>query len=181
MTGTGTAMRTPNTVNVQISVHTVATNAQSALSANNEKMSALVAALRSHGVGRSQTQTSGVDIYQNTNANGVVVGFTVDDDLNVTINNLSSAGRTIDAAIRAVGKDGTLNAVTLSISNEGSLLAKARDRAIAQARLTAGQLAQATHVHITGVVRISNSGPMARREERRSLACGLRRLTTTGP
>ena len=85
-----------------------------------------------------------------------MVGFSIDDNLNVTINNLSSARNTIDPGIRVADNNVTLNAITLSISNERSLLTEAHDHAVAKARITAGQFAQATHVHITGVVRISD-------------------------
>jgi len=68
-------MGTPNTLNFQIGVSSVAKNASNALAANNTRVAALEAALIKSGITKRNMQTSGLNIYQNTNNNGVVTGL----------------------------------------------------------------------------------------------------------
>ena len=102
-------------------------------------------------------QTSGLNIYDNTNSQGVVTGFTVQDTLNVTMHKVQRAGTAIDAAARAVGNGVQLDGVSFTITNDSSLLRAARIRAMDHARLAAGQLAQAGDTHVTGIVKITDN------------------------
>ncbi|MDE3065384.1 MAG: SIMPL domain-containing protein [Acidobacteriota bacterium] len=154
VTGSGTVMGTPDTLTVQLGVHTTAATALSALAQNNAKMAALTASLRHHGLAPKDMQTSGLNIYPMTNSNGDVTGFSVDNDLTVTIHHIKQAGGTIDAAANAVGNGIQLNGVTLSISNDSRLLAGARAKAMRNARTAAAQIASGGGTHLGPVVRI---------------------------
>src|SRR5665213_2776941 len=129
VTGSGTVQGTPDTINFQIGVSTVNPTATAALTDNDNKVRALEAALLKNGVTRKEMQTSGLNIYDNTNNQGVVTGFTVDDTLNVTMHKVQRAGVAIDAAARAVGNGVQLNGVSFTITNDSSLLRAARIRA----------------------------------------------------
>jgi uncharacterized protein len=157
VTGSGTVHGTPDTINFQIGVSTVNPSASVAFTQNDSRMAALEAALEKHGVTKSDMQTSGLDIYDNTNNQGVVTGFTVQDTLNVTMHHTQSAGAAIDAAARAAGNGIELNGVTFTITNDSSLLRAARIRAMDNARLAAGQLAQAGDTHVTSIVKITDN------------------------
>ncbi len=154
VTGSGTVMGAPDTVTVQLGVQTTATTATAALSENNTRVAALIASLKHHGVAAKDMQTSGLNLYENTNSAGQVTGFTVEDDLTVTIHHLKQAGAAIDAAANAVGNGIQLNGVTLSISNDSSELAAARAKAMHNARTAASQIASAGGTHVGGVVKI---------------------------
>ena len=117
----------------RIGVQTVAANAAAALSQNNAKMKALEASLLSNGVTKKNLQTTGLDIYQNTNNNNVVTGYTVQDSLNVTTHDLSKAGALLGTAAKICGNDIQLSGVTFSISNQSAIIAKARAAAIRNA------------------------------------------------
>jgi len=157
VTGSGTVHGTPDTINFQIGVSTVNPSATAAFNENDSRMSALEAALEKHGVTRAEMQTSGLNIYDNTNNQGVVTGFTVQDTLNVTMHRVHSAGAAIDAAARAAGNGIQLNGVTFTITNDSKLLRAARIRAMENARLAAGQLASAGGTHVTGIVKITDN------------------------
>jgi hypothetical protein len=88
VTGSATVKGTPDTVSFQIGMETVNVNAVTALSMNNQRVKALEAALMKNGVTKKEMQTSGLDVSANTNNVGTVTGFTVDDDLNVTMHDL---------------------------------------------------------------------------------------------
>jgi uncharacterized protein YggE len=154
VTGSGSVMGAPDTVTVQLGVQTTAATATVALNENNAKTRALVASLKRNGVKPKDMQTSGLDLYTNTNSAGQVTGFSVDDTLTVTIHNIQQAGAAIDAAANAVGNGIQLNGVTLSISNDSKYLAAARAKAMHNARTAASQIASAGGTHIGAVVKI---------------------------
>ena len=154
--GTGTVKGTPDTASFSIGVHTTDGSAKAAMEANNQKVAALIAALKRNGVTATEMQTSGLNIYQNTNNYGVVTGFSVDNTLNVTMHNMKRVGSAIDAAATAVGNGIQLNGITFSISNQSKLLQAARVKAMQNARLAAGQLASAGGTHVTSLVRVTD-------------------------
>jgi hypothetical protein len=112
VTGTATVKGTPDTVSFQIGMETINVNAATALSMNNGRVKALEAALMKHGVTKKEMQTSGLDIQANTNNAGQVTGFTVDDDLTVTMHDLAKAGAAIESAAQAGGNGVELNGIT---------------------------------------------------------------------
>jgi hypothetical protein len=157
VTGSGTVQGTPDTINFQIGVSTRSVTATAALTENDNKVRALEAALLKNGVTKKEMQTSGLNIYDTTNNQGVVTGFTVDDTLNITMHKVQRAGVAIDAAARAVGNGVELNGVSFTITNDSSLLRAARIRAMNNARLAAGQLARAGDTHVSGIVKITDN------------------------
>lgn len=156
VSGTGTIQGAPDTASFSIGVHTTNVSAKAAEQANNLKVKALIAALKKNGVKAKELQTSGLNIYQNTNNNGAVTGFSVDNTLNVTMHNMAKVGTAIDAATSAVGNGIQLNGITFSITNQSKLLAAARDKAMKNAHLAADQLATAGGTHVTGIVHVSD-------------------------
>lgn len=154
VTGTATVKGTPDTVSFQIGMETVNVNAATALTLNNQRVAALEAALLKNGVTKKEMQTSGLDISANTNNTGVVTGFTVDDDLNITMHDLKNAGAAIEAAAQAGGNGVELNSIDFSISNDSTLLAKARAEAMRNAHTEASNIASAGGTTLTGIVKV---------------------------
>jgi len=156
VTGSGTVEGTPDTVSFQIGVHTSAVSATGALSENDVKMAALQASLLKSGVLKKNMQTSNLNISENQNSKGIVTGFSVDDELNVTMHNIASAGRAIDAAANAAGNGIELNGVTFSISNQSGLLAAARAKAVQSAHTEAQQVAAGAGLALGGVASMTD-------------------------
>jgi uncharacterized protein len=154
VTGSGSVMGTPDTVTVQLGVQTTDPTATAALNDNSARVAKLIAALIHRGVRHKDLQTSGLNLYQNTDSAGYVTGFTVVNSLTVTIHHLSKAGQAIDAAANAVGNGIQLNGVTLSISNDSKLLAAARAKAMHNARTAAVEIAAGGGTHLGRIVRI---------------------------
>ncbi|HVB50668.1 MAG TPA: SIMPL domain-containing protein [Acidimicrobiales bacterium] len=154
VTGSGTVSGAPNTMSFQIGVQTVASSAQGALDTNNYRVSALEKSLEKNGVIKKNMQTSGLNIYQNTNNYGTVTGYTVDDNLNVSTHDLKKAGAALDAAAHAVGNGIQLSGVTFSISNQSKLLASARARAVKNAHTEAVQIAKGGGTTVESIVKI---------------------------
>lgn len=156
VTGSGTVRGTPDTMSFQVGVQTTAASATSALEENNTQLRTLEATLLQHGIAKSGLQTSNLDIYENTNPQGVVTGFTVDDELTATTHHLDQAGAALDAAAHAVGNDIQLDGVTFSISNQSKLLARARAQAIKNARLEANQIARGAGDTVGSALRVTD-------------------------
>lgn len=161
VTGSGTIKGTPDTLSFQIGVQTQRPTAAAALSVNNARVSGLERALSRHGVTRQDMQTSNLSLYEDTNDNGQLVGFTVSDDLNVTLHKIADAGRAIDAAANAAGPGVQLSGITFSISNDSTLLAHARARAMQNAKTEATDIAKGGGTSVGAIVRVTdqeNSG-----------------------
>lgn len=156
VTGSGTVSGTPNTMSFQMGVQTTAASAAAALSENNVKTAGLEASLLKNGVTKKNLQTSDLNIYSNTNSNGVVTGFTAGDELNVTTHQLATAGAAIDAAAHAAGNGVQLSGVTFSISNQSKYLASARARAIQNAHTEASQIAKGGGTTVGSIVKVTD-------------------------
>jgi len=154
VTGIATVTGVPDTASFQIGVITTASSAKAALAANNVHVRSLEASLFAHGVTRRELQTSGLDIYANTNPAGVVTGFSVNDTLSVTITGLSNLGTVLDAGANAAGNGVTLSGITFSLSKDSGLLARARVAALRNAKLEASQIASAAGTSVGRVLKI---------------------------
>jgi uncharacterized protein YggE len=156
VTGSGTVTGTPNTVSFQIGVSTTAASANAALSENNQKTAALEATLLKGGITKKNLQTSGLNIYDNTNATGAIINFTAEDDLNVTSHAIAKVGSAIDAAAQSVGNGIQLSGITFSISNQSKYLAAARARAIRNAHTEATQIAKGGGTTVGTIVKVTD-------------------------
>jgi len=156
VTGSGTVQGTPDTINFQIGVNTVNPTATAAFAVNNQKVAALVRALMRNGVTKKEMQTSGLNIYENRNNQGTITGFTVSDELSVTMHHVQKAGVAIDAAAKVAGNGVQLDGVSFTITNDSALLQAARTRAMDNAKTAAGQLSRAGGARVTGIVKITD-------------------------
>jgi uncharacterized protein len=164
VTGSGTIQGIPDTVSFNVGVHSTQPTAERALEVNNARMKTLEARLKAGGVPFKDQQTSGLNIYEETNQYGTVTGFSVDETLNVTVTVTSTnhdgaalsaiAGRAIDAAARTAGHGVDFGGVSFSISNQSKDLSDARGRAMTSAMTEASQLAAGANRTVTGIARV---------------------------
>jgi hypothetical protein len=154
VTGSGTVEGTPDTVSFQIGVQTTAGSAAAALRQNNAKTASLEQSLLKNGVTKKNMQTSDLNIYDNTNSSGQVVSFSVSDQLNVTMHDIAKAGTAIDAAASSAGNGVQFSGVTFSISNQSKYLARARAKAMANARTEASQIAKGGGTRVGSIVKV---------------------------
>jgi hypothetical protein len=157
VTGSGTVKWTPDTVSFGIGVNTLASTASGALEANNASVLQLEKTLESHGVTKSDLQTSSLQIYDKTDKYGNITGFSVNNTLNVQMHDTAAVGSAIDSAANAVGNGISLNGISFSISNESSLLAKARGNAMTNARTEAEQVAAGAGLALGPVVKVNDT------------------------
>ena len=92
VTGTGQVEGTPDTATFNIGVTTTAHTAVEALEGNNAQVATLEQSLEQSGVQLKDMQTSWLDLSPNTTSKGRIRSFTADDELTVTMKDLSNLG-----------------------------------------------------------------------------------------
>jgi uncharacterized protein YggE len=158
VTGTGTVTGTPNQLMLSMGVQVNGASVSSALAQANAAVRAVTAALQDGGVAPADIQTSGLSIYPNYQGNSQIpVGYGVSESLTATLNDLSAAGRQIEAAVHAGGNAVTVNNVSLNLTDDGALLAGARANAVKDAHAKAEQFARALGVPLGQVISISSA------------------------
>lgn len=152
----GTVMGAPDTISFTVGVQTTRGTATGALTANSARILKIERKLQALGVTQGEEQTSGLNIWEDTNNHGVLTGFTVQNTLDVTVHKVSQAGAAIEAAAKSVGNGIVFNGITMSISNDSSLLAKARAKAMHAAYVEASSDVRGGGASLGSVLRISD-------------------------
>ena len=155
VTAEGSAKGTPDTAIVQMGVQTRSDSAKQALELANQKTAQLLDALKFGGVKPEDITTTNVFVYpQYDNSGQKITGYQAGNTVSATIRDVGKAGAVIDAAAGVVGDEITLQGVSFSIDDTGTLRQAARDDAVAHAKSQADQLAAATGLHVGDVVSI---------------------------
>jgi uncharacterized protein len=164
VTGSGTVTGTPDQLTLDMGVQVNGGTVDSALQQANQDAARVTAALRGAGVTAADIQTSGLSI-QPSYASGSSLpnGYAVSESLSATLVHLAAAGAQIEAAVRAGGNAVTVDDVSLNLADSSGLLASARARAVADARVKAAQYAKAAGRPLGPVISITDqsqdSGP----------------------
>src|SRR5437764_2687189 len=160
VTGTGKVSGVPNQLSRSTGVQTSAGSVATALRQANTAARSVTAVLRRSGVATSDLQTSGLSIYPSySNSSGVPSGYQVSEQLTIILRRLSVAGSQISAAARAGGNATTVDGVSLNLSDTSTLLASAREKAVADARAKAAAYAHALGRPLGPVVTMSETPP----------------------
>ena len=160
VTGTGKVSGVPNQLSLSMGVQTSAGSVAAALRQANAAARSVAAVLRRSGVAASDIQTSGLSIYPSySNSSGVPSGYQVSEQLTIILRRLSVAGSQISAAARAGGNATTVDGVSLNLSDTSTLLASAREKAVADARAKAAAYAHALGRPLGPVVTMSETPP----------------------
>ena len=166
VTGSGTAYSAPDIATAQVGVQTRDADPAAAVSANTEKMTGIIAALKAQGIEEKDIQTTNfsVSAQQDYDPKGQPTGaitFIVDNTVSITVRDISKVGAVLSAVVDAGANN--IYGVSFSSADQAGLEAQARDQAMADARARADQLAKAAGVSIDTVLSISetiNSGPI---------------------
>ncbi len=176
VTGSGTAYGAPDIATAQIGVQTHDADAVKATSSNSTKMAAIIAALKAQGVQEKDIQTTNfsVSAQQDVDASGQPKGtitFIVNNTVNITIRDLSKVGEVLSASVDAGANN--IYGVSYGVADQAALEAAARDKAMADAKARAAQLAKDAGTALDGPITISesiNNGPVPFYAARDSIA-----------
>ncbi len=160
VTGNGTVTGTPNQLTLTMGVQVNGGAVASALQQANQAVRRVTAALRARGVAAADIQTTGLFIQPNyEQGSQTPSGYGVSESLTATLTRVAAAGGQITAAVHAGGNATTVDGVSLNLTDDSGLLATARDRAVADARVKARQYAHALGQPLGPVISITDQSP----------------------
>lgn len=160
MGGHGEVRATPDTAMLSAGVSTEGPTAAAALSANNNRMQAVMAAIKKLGVPDKDIRTSNFTVsprYANSNGEAPrITGYQASNQVEVRLEDASKLGAALDALVAAGANQ--MNSVSFLIRNDAELLAQARTAAVAEARAKAETYAKAAGVSLGAILSISEGG-----------------------
>jgi uncharacterized protein YggE len=162
VSGEGEVRAAPDEAMLSAGVVTTARTAATALADNSHAMNQVFATLRGAGVPEKSIQTSGFNVSPQyaTDKDGSqtarITGYQVSNTVNVTVDDLSKVGPTLDALV-ASGAN-SIGGISFDIKDPKAALAEARKRAVGDAVARAQTLAQAAGVTLGPITSINEGG-----------------------
>ena len=162
VTGTGEVNAAPDAAILQLGIQAQALTVDGAQSQASSAMNDVMSALTSNGVAEKDIQTQYYSIQQvtkwdNTKQESVVVGYQVANMLTVKVRNLTKTGTIIDAVVVAGGDLIRINNIQFTIDNPTDYYDQAREKAMADAKDTATQLAELSNIKLDKPIYISET------------------------
>ncbi|MBI3362648.1 MAG: SIMPL domain-containing protein [Chloroflexi bacterium] len=160
VSGSGTAHGSPDIATAQISVVTRDEKVKIASDDNTRLMAGVISALTKVGVEDKDIQTSNftITIQQVTNPDGTLSDkreFVIENAVRVKFRDLSKVGEGLQDAIGAGANQ--ISDIQFGVENTAALAAEAREKAMADAKARADQLAKAAGVTIDKPFTISEA------------------------
>ncbi|TJZ94083.1 SIMPL domain-containing protein [Paracoccus gahaiensis] len=166
VTGEGQSRTAPDMASIQLGVTTQADSAAEAMSQNNDRQSAVIAALTDTGIDAAQIQTSGLSLnplmQYGENQAPTVTGYQASNMVTVRVSDLGTLGEVLDAIVGAGANE--INGITFTREDGASTQDDARREAVADARRKAEVLAEAAGVELGPLMTLrdvatGNGGP----------------------
>ena len=159
VSGTGKVSGIPDTLRVDIGVSVHGNTVKRALDSANSAATAVQKSLRDNGVLARDLQTTGLSVQPDYSASkdGRPDGYLVTESVSAVVHDLDKAGEAISAAAAAGGDAVRINSISLDLENTGALIADARTRAFADAKIKAEQYARAAGRSVGAVVSIDET------------------------
>ncbi|PRD45229.1 hypothetical protein C5748_03165 [Phyllobacterium phragmitis] len=161
VTGEGETTAAPDMAILTLNVLREADTARDAMTANNEAMGKVLAAMKEAGIEERDLQTAGVNIQPRyvypDDKNGLkepkITGYTVTNSLTVRVRDLDKVGTVLDQSVTlGVNQGGDLR---FTNDNPAATINEARKRAMADALTKARTLTDAAGVGLGRVIEIS--------------------------
>jgi uncharacterized protein YggE len=147
----------PDVARVSLGVTVTKTKVKDARSAAATKMTDVIALAKGLGVADTDIQTVGLSLYpQYANGSSTkIVGYTVSNQIQVTVRDLDKADELVDGAMAKGATD--LNGISFDVADPAKALNDARVAAIAAAKTSAQAMASAANVRLGSVVSITDA------------------------
>lgn len=154
VTGSASIRSVPDEAVVALGVQTQAPTAQGAMQQNASRMNDVMKAILGDGVKPADIATAWVNLYPNYDSGGTaIVSYAAQNQVNVTVRDLSNVGSIIDDAVGAGANLSSGIQFQLSDQNQG--VERALGDAVANARAKAEALASAGDASLGSVVTIT--------------------------
>lgn len=158
----GETHRVPDVADISAGVVTQNINANVAMKANAQRMSAVIAALKQAGVAERDIQTSSISLqpqynYANNQA-PKITGYQASNTVNVRLRELGKSGDVLDALVNQGANQ--INGPTFTLDKPDAAMDEARSEAVKNAQARANLYAAATGLKVRRIVSLSESGEM---------------------
>ena len=154
--GSGLVYITPDIAYINVGVRSQADTVAEALELNSAQAKAIKETLMGQGVDEKDIQTSSFNVYpQSDYEYGVIVRtyFSVENNVYVTVRNLYSLEKTLDAVAKSGANN--INGITFDVQDKTEAQSTARKLAVDSARAQAEELAAAAGVELGDIISIS--------------------------
>jgi uncharacterized protein YggE len=163
VTGEGEATAAPDLALLSLAVMREAKTARDALTANNDAMAAVIAAMKSSGIADRDLQTAGVQINPRYNytqkpdgsQEAELVAYQVTNTLSVRIRDIAKTGEILDKSVSLGVNQG--GGVAFTNEDPAATREEARKKAVADAMAKAKTLSEAAGVSLGKVLEISET------------------------
>lgn len=166
MVGTGEASAVPDQLSFALSVTAKRFDLDDALESSNATMRRVLAVLEAQGVDRKDVQTTGLSMYPEYDYHSygppTLTGYRVTQRARVLVEELTTGGRVITAAVEAGGNGARASDIRLQVGDPDEVLEKARDNAVEAATAKAEQYAVATGQQLGDVLSLREVGSAGR-------------------
>ena len=151
------ATRVPDVATLSSGVVTQAADANSALRANAEQMSKVMAAVKAAGIAERDVQTTGIGVYPQyryaENQPPAITGYQASNTVNLKVRDLSKLGKVLDALVASGSNQ--INGPSFEIDEPESAYDEARRNALKKAEARAEMYAKAMGLRVRRIVSVS--------------------------
>jgi hypothetical protein len=158
VSGEGKVLAKPDIGQVNLSVVTQASTVNKAASDNNDKMNAINQAMKDLGISEDDLKTTSYNIspnYQYTNGKSTIIGYQVTQALEVKIRDLDKTSQILDKAA-SLGAN-QVGSLSFTVDDPEKVKEEAREKAVANAKQKAEDLAKALGIGLGKVVGFDES------------------------
>jgi len=151
--GTGEVQATPDIAVINIGVQAQAPTVAEAQEQASLAMDNVMASLKADGIADKDIKTTSYNIWQQSrwdpdNQEEIVTGYEVSNSVEVTVRNVTDAGEIIDGVVKAGGDNIRVNGIRFEVDDPSQYLEQAREKAVADAKAKAQQLADLADVKL---------------------------------
>jgi len=156
---TGKVTVVPDVARLNVGVTITRSTVKAARAAAAGVISNIVAGVKGLGVADPDIQTSSLSLYPQyaKNSSTTITGYTIGEQLQITVRDLDKAGDVVDVATAKGATD--VNGISFELADPAKAMNDARASAIAAAQTSAQAMAAAGHVTLGSVVSITDVGP----------------------
>lgn len=150
----------PDMASISLGVVTEAPTAAGALSANGERMSQVMAALKKTGIAEKDIQTSGLNLSPQydyvQNEPPRLRGYQASNQVTIRVNDLDKLGAAVDATVKAGANN--VNGISFGLKDPSAAENTAREAAVKALSAKADLYARATGHRVGRLVTLSEGG-----------------------
>jgi uncharacterized protein len=153
----------PDKASISLGVMTEAPTAAAAMSANATRMTQVIAALKRGGIAERDIQTSGLSlnpqyVYE-PNASPRLTGYQASNQVTITVRDLSTLGRAVDATVNAGANQ--VHGISFGLTDPTAAEDAARLAAVRALQAKADLYAKATGHRVVRLIQLSEGGSYA--------------------